>query len=187
VLRRQGLIFNIGKNFKNLKYQSYMLNIRPATESDQSSMLEIYNEAVLNSNATFDTEPRSHEAQLAWFRLHEKNHPISVAEEEGQVIGWASLSPYSERCAYNTTVEVSIYIHKDHRGKGMGLKLLKIITLEGQKVGNHTIISRITQGNDVSIHIHEKLGYRHVGVMEEVGFKFGEFQNVHIMQYLFKK
>jgi phosphinothricin acetyltransferase len=164
-----------------------MINIRPATEADQSAMLEIYNEAVLNSNATFDTEPRSHQEQLAWFRMHKENHPVLIAEEDGQLIGWASLSPYSERCAYDTTVEVSVYIDKDFRGKGMGGKLLKIITLEGEKCGNHAIISRITQGNDVSIHIHEKLGYRHVGVMEEVGFKFGKFQNVHIMQYLFTK
>lgn len=163
-----------------------MLSIRPANEADQSAMLEIYNEAVINSNATFDTEPRSNEAQLKWFQMHKKNHPVLVAEMDDTIIGWASLSPYSERCAYDTTVEVSIYIHKDFRGQGLGIKLLKIITLEGQKAGNHTVISRITQGNDVSIHIHEKLGYRHVGVMEEVGFKFGKFQNVHIMQYIFK-
>jgi len=81
---------------------------------------------------------------------------------------------------------VSIYIHKDFRGKGTGIKLLKIITLEGEKLGNHTIISRITGGNDVSLHIHEKLGYRHIGVMEEVGFKFGKYQDVYMMQYVFK-
>ncbi|TAH38969.1 MAG: N-acetyltransferase family protein [Bacteroidetes bacterium] len=163
-----------------------MINIRPATEADQASMMEIYNEAVLHSNATFDTEPRTLNAQLSWFRAHKKNHPVLVAEESNQIIGWASLSPWSERCAYETTVEVSIYIHKDFRGKGTGIKLLKIITLEGEKAGNHTIISRITGGNDVSIHIHEKLGYRHIGVMEEVGFKFGKYQDVYLMQYVFK-
>ena len=163
-----------------------MITIRPATEADQQSMMEIYNEAVLNSNATFDTEPRTLQTQLSWFRLHKHNHPVLIAEEESQIIGWASLSPWSERCAYETTVEVSIYIHKDFRGKGTGIKLLKIITLEGEKLGNHTIISRITGGNDVSIHIHEKLGYRHIGVMEEVGFKFGKYQDVYMMQYVFK-
>jgi len=163
-----------------------MITIRPATEADQPSMMEIYNEAVLFSNATFDTEPRNLAAQLNWFQMHKKNHPVLVAEESGQIIGWASLSPWSERCAYETTVEVSIYIHKDFRGKGTGIKLLKIITLEGEKVGNHTIISRITGGNDVSVHIHEKLGYRHIGVMEEVGFKFGKYQDVYMMQYVFK-
>ena len=162
-----------------------MITIRPATEADQQSMMEIYNEAVLNSNATFDTEPRTLQSQLSWFRLHKHNHPVLIAEEESQIIGWASLSPLSERCAYETTVEVSIYIHKDFRGKGTGIKLLKIITLEGEKLGNHTIISRITGGNDVSLHIHEKLGYRHIGVMEEVGFKFGKYQDVYMMQYVF--
>ncbi len=163
-----------------------MITIRPATEADQQSMMEIYNEAVLNSNATFDTEPRTLQSQLSWFRLHKHNHPVLIAEEASQIIGWASLSPWSERCAYETTVEVSIYIHKNFRGQGTGIKLLKIITLEGEKLGNHTIISRITGGNDVSLHIHEKLGYRHIGVMEEVGFKFGKYQDVYMMQYVFK-
>lgn len=163
-----------------------MIFIRPATENDQQAILDIYNEAVLNSNATFDTEPRTYDNQLIWFRRHKQNHPVLIAEENQQVIGWASLSPWSDRCAYETTVEVSIYIHKDFRSKGIGMNLLKTITLEGKKTGNHTIISRITQGNDVSIHLHEKLGYRHIGVMQEVGFKFGKFQNVHMMQYLFR-
>ncbi len=162
-----------------------MLSIRPATEKDQPFIMEIYNEAVLNSNATFDTEPRDLEKQMAWFRMHKSNHPILLAEEENKIVGWASLSPWSDRCAYETTVEVSLYIHKDYRGKGVGMKLLKIITLEGEKAGNHTIISRITQDNNISIHIHEKLGYRQIGVMKEVGYKFGKFQNVHLMQYLF--
>ncbi len=162
-----------------------MISIRPATDKDQFAILEIYNESVLNSNATFDTEPRSMEKQMAWFSSHKKNHPVLVATKEEEIIGWASLSPWSDRCAYDTTVEVSIYIHEDYRGQGLGLKLLDIITREGKKTGNHTILSRITQGNDVSIHIHEKVGYRHIGVMKDVGFKFGKFQDVHLMQILF--
>ncbi len=164
-----------------------MINIRPATEDDQHAIMEIYNDAVITSNATFDTDPRTLSKQMEWFRQHKSRHPVIVAEKNNLIIGWASLSPWSDRCAYETTVEVSIYIHHDFRGKGLGSKLLKIITLEGEKAGNHTIISRITQGNEVSIHIHEKLGYRHIGVMEEVGYKFGRFQNVHLMQYIFRK
>lgn len=163
-----------------------MTTVRPATESDQQSIMEIYNDAVLNTAATFDTEPRTMENQLEWWMKHKKNHPVFVAEENELVIGWASLSPWSDRCAYDTTVEVSVYIRKDFRSKGIGSKLLEIVTLEGGKAGNHTVLSRITQGNESSIHIHEKFGYTHVGVMKEVGFKFGKFLDVSMMQYVWK-
>jgi L-amino acid N-acyltransferase YncA len=163
-----------------------MVHIRPASNHDQQFILEIYNDAVLNTTATFETEPRTLEKQMEWFAKHKKNHPVLVAEKENKVIGWASLSPWSDRCAYDTTVEVSVYIHKDFRGQGIGKKLLDIVTLEGKKVNNHTVISRITQGNEISIHIHEQFGYKHVGILKEVGFKFGQFLDVHIMQLVYR-
>jgi L-amino acid N-acyltransferase len=165
--------------------ENQMTTIRPATEKDQHAIMEIYNDAVLNTTATFDTDVRSFEKQMEWWSKHKKNHPVFVSEENGMVTGWASLSPWSDRCAYDTTVEVSVYIHKDFRAKGLGSKLLEVVTLEGGKVGNHTVISRITEGNGSSIHIHEKLGYTHVGVMKEVGFKFGKFLDVNMMQYVY--
>jgi len=164
-----------------------MLNIRPATVNDQQAIMEIYNEAVENTAATFDTEPRTMEKQKEWWAKHKKNHPVFVSEEDGKITGWASLSPWSDRCAYDTTVEVSVYIHKDFRGRGIGSKLLEIVTLEGAKAGNHTVLSRITEGNETSIHLHEKLGYKHVGVMKEVGFKFGKFLDVNMMQLVYDK
>jgi L-amino acid N-acyltransferase len=162
-----------------------MLHIRPATEADQQIIMDIYNESVLNNTATFDTEARSYEKQIEWFRNHKKNHPVLVGERDSKVIGWASLSPWSDRCAYDTTVEVSVYVHKDYRKQGIGSQLLKQITILGKELGNHTVISRITQGNEQSIHIHEKFGYTHVGVMKEVGFKFGKFLDVHMMQLIY--
>src|SRR5262245_12929580 len=115
-----------------------MINIRTANQEDQRIILEIYNEAVSNTTATFDTDLRSYEKQLAWFASHKKNHPVVVAETDNKVVGWASLSPWSDRCAYDTTVEVSVYVHKDYRSQGIGSKLLEWVTLEGKKVGNHT-------------------------------------------------
>ena len=137
------------------------------------------------STATFDTIQRTDNEQMAWFKKHKTNHPVFVAEENGTVVGWASLSPWSDRCAYDSTVEVSVYIHHLHRGKGIGSKLLEIVTMEGQKVKNHTVISRISEGNYVSIHIHEKLGYRTLGTMKEVGYKFDKFLDVTIMQLIY--
>ena len=92
-----------------------MLNIRPATEEDQLEIMEIYNEAVENTTATFDTHNRSLEKQIEWYKKHKFNHPVIVCEEEGSIKGWASLSPWSERKAYEGTVEVSVYVHHKHR------------------------------------------------------------------------
>jgi len=162
-----------------------MLSVRTATEADQQAIMDIYNDSVLNNTATFDTDPRTIEKQMVWFRNHKKNHPVLVGEKDGKVVGWASLSPWSDRCAYDTTVEVSVYVHKDYRGQGIGSQLLKQVTIMGKDAGNHTVLSRITQGNEHSIHLHEKLGYTHVGVMKQVGFKFGKFLDVHMMQLIY--
>ena len=162
-----------------------MISIRHAAIDDNAAIMDIYNEAVLNTAATFDTEPRTSEKQLEWWSKHKNNHPILIAEQEGKIIGWASLSPWSDRCAYDTTVEVSVYIHKDYRGQGSGSRLLELITIEGKGLGNHTVLSRITQGNESSIHIHEKVGYQTIGIMKEVGFKFGKFLDVHMMQIVY--
>ncbi len=162
-----------------------MITIRSATEKDLPAILDIYNEAVRNTTATFDTSERTFEQQLEWFRKHKANHPILIAEENNIIIGWASLSPWSDRCAYETTVEVSVYVHHEHRGKKVGSQLLEVITLEGGRVKNHTVISRITSENKSSIHIHEKIGYRHVGTLKEVGIKFGKLLDVEMMQYLY--
>ncbi|HRU61858.1 MAG TPA: N-acetyltransferase family protein, partial [Bacteroidia bacterium] len=146
---------------------------------------EIYNESVLHSTATFDTDPRSPEKQLEWFKRHKANHPVLVAEDDGKIAGWASLSPWSDRCAYDSTVEVSVYLAPEQRGKGLGFQLLQQVTEAGRKAGNHTVISRISSDNLASIRIHEKAGYSTVGTMKEVGFKFGRFLDVVMMQIVF--
>ncbi|MFZ7106403.1 MAG: GNAT family N-acetyltransferase [Bacteroidota bacterium] len=159
--------------------------IRPATLQDQPGILEIYNESVLHSTATFDTDPRTPEKQLEWFNRHKANHPVLVAEDDGKIAGWASLSPWSDRCAYDSTVEVSVYLAPEQRGKGLGFQLLQQVTEAGRKAGNHTVISRISSDNLASIRIHEKAGYSTVGTMKEVGFKFGRFLDVVMMQIVF--
>ena len=141
--------------------------IRPATLQDQPGILTIYNESVLNSTATFDTDPRTPEKQVEWFNRHKANHPVLVAEENGQIAGWASLSPWSDRCAYDSTVEVSVYLAPEHRGKGIGISALATGNGSRQESRNHTVISRISSDNLASIRIHEKAGYSMVGTMKK--------------------
>ncbi len=161
-----------------------MLTIRPATTSDIPKITKIYNDAIQNTTATFDTEIKSEEQQLLWFNDHGKKYPVIVAEEDGLVVGWASLSKWSDRCAYQDTAEVSVYVDSEHRDKGIGKKLLEMLILEGKTAGLHNLVSRITEGNRNSIHIHEKFGFRHIGIMKEAGVKYGKMLDVYFMQKL---
>jgi L-amino acid N-acyltransferase YncA len=161
-----------------------MLSIRPATTNDILRITDIYNDAILNTTATFDTETKTVEERMQWFLNHDEKHPVIVAEIESQVIGFASLSKWSDRCAYDGTAEVSVYIDRNHRGKGVGKRMVEVIALEGERAGLTNLISRITEGNLSSIHIHEQLGFEHIGVMKKAGKKFDRFLDVHLMQKL---
>jgi phosphinothricin acetyltransferase len=96
-----------------------------------------------------------------------------------------SLSEYSPRCAYADTVELSLYIKEEFRNQGVGKRLMTAVLAEGQKAGLHSVISRIAGGNDISIHLHKQFGFQDVGVMKEVGNKFGKLLDVYIMQKMF--
>jgi len=159
-----------------------MLTIRPATLEDLDAITEIYNEAILKTVATFDTEPKTLEEQRIWFANHVPKYPILVAERDGIVVGWASLSMWSDRCAYSDTAEISLYVKEGYRGKGIGKRLLEAIIQEGQKAGFHTVIGRIAEGSEVSIHLCESVGFEHIGIMKEVGRKFGKLLDIHLMQ-----
>lgn len=162
------------------------MKIRQAMENDIQAITEIYNEAVLRTVATFDTVPRTIDEQLIWFQKHDFNHPVIVAVDEEKVVGWASLSEYSNRKAYDKTVEISIYVKESERGKGIGKQLIKSIVKLGEGLGHRTILARITSGNDNSVNLHRLVGFEHVGTMKQVGEKFGEVLDVHIMQKIYE-
>ena len=163
-----------------------MIEIRLATTEDIPFITDVYNDAIINTTATFDTEVKSIEDRMLWFKNHDGNHPIIVAENDGVLSGWASLTAWSDRCAYNGTAEVSVYVHKEHRGRGIGKALLEILILKGESKGLHYLLSRIASGNEASIHLHTIFGFRHIGIMKEVGFKFGNYVDVHLMELVFK-
>lgn len=120
-----------------------MIEIRSATADDIPFITEVYNDAIINTTATFDTEVKSIEDRMLWFNNHDGNHPIIVAENDGVLSGWASLTAWSDRCAYNGTVEVSVYVHKQHRGRGIGKALLEILILKGESKGLHYLLSEL--------------------------------------------
>lgn len=160
------------------------LIIRPAILADVAAITAIYNEAIRTSTATFDTDPKSVDDRIAWFTSHDERHPVLVAVVEGEVHGWASLSRWSERPAYDDTAETSFYVSAEHRGRGVGRKLKEAIITEARRLGFHSLIARMAEGSDASRHVNETLGFVHVGTLKEVGRKFGRWLDVDVMQLM---
>ncbi len=145
-------------------------------------MTEIYNEAILTTTATFDTEPKTVVERRQWLEEHDERHPVLVAELDGEIIGWASLSRWSDRPAYEDTAETSFYVKSGFRGRGVGRKLKQELIEEARRLHFHTLIARVSGESDASRHLNESFGFVHIGTMKEVGKKFGKLLDVHILQ-----
>lgn len=150
-----------------------MVEIARATLSDLPALTAIYNKAVAESVATFVSKPRTDEEQLAWFGSHGEKHPVVVARADGEIVGWASLNVFIARCAYERTVEDSVYVKDGWRGRGVGRQLLsKLVELAAQ-VGHHSVVARIGDHGAASIALHRSLRFEIVGELREAGHKFG--------------
>jgi L-amino acid N-acyltransferase YncA len=160
--------------------------VRLAAHGDDEAIRAIYNREVLGSTVTFDLVPRGPEEQHRWLEEHSGAHPalVAVGEEGGEVVGFASLSPYRSRPAYATTVEDSVYVRPDWQGRGVGKALLaEIVDLAGRH-GFHAVMARIVGNHAASIGLHQACGFEVVGVEREVGRKFGQWLDVVLMQRL---
>jgi L-amino acid N-acyltransferase YncA len=162
-----------------------MSTIRPATLSDAKAIAVIYNHEIEHGTATFDTEIKSIENREEWLNQHSSTYPVLVVEKNNEVVGFASLSRWSDRQAYNGTAEISIYISPAFHNKGIGKNLMQATIEAGKQAGLHCVLSRISQGNDKSIYLHKQFGFITVGVMKEVGKKFGKLLDVTIMQLMY--
>lgn len=162
------------------------MKIRAAEEQDMPELLDIYNYEVEKGYATFDLRPKTMEERMVWFREHNRdNHPLIVAEEDGKAVGYASLSSYRIKEAYAATVELSLYIHKDYRRRGIAAELAEtILNMAREREDIHTVISVITGGNAASMKLHKKLGFTHCGTMREVGVKFGKLLDIENYQIM---
>lgn len=158
------------------------MELRVATESDAEAIRTIYNTEVLSSTVTFDLVARTPEQHALWMEQHSGVYPVIVADEGGEVLGFASLSPYRPRPAYSTTAEDSVYVRSDHRGKGLGKALVAGIVELGAEHGFHSVIARIVGDHAASIAVHRSVGFELVGIEREVGRKFGKWLDVALMQ-----
>lgn len=158
-------------------------HIRRARREDCPGILAIYNEAVLTTTASYDVEPRTLEHRLAWFDDHQReDYAIFVAEENGEVLGWSSLSRYHDRYGYRFTCENSVYVAARHRGRGLGALLLSPLIDAARERGLHSIIAVIDASNDTSLRLHQRFGFEPVGHFREVGHKFGRWLDVAYLQ-----
>lgn len=161
------------------------MHIRLATIDDAQAIADIYNLEVLESVVTFDLVARSLEEQREWIRRRSGAHPATVAvNDQGEVVGFGSLSTYKERPAYNTTVEDSVYVARNARGSGVGKQVLEDLITRARSHGFHTVIARIVGDHEASIGLHASLGFTQIGVEREVGRKFGRWLDVAVLQLM---
>ena len=162
------------------------MTVRPATEADLPGILDIYNDAVLTTTASYDYEPSTLEHRRTWFQERQRdNYPVFVAvEKDGRVLGWSALNPYHARIGYRFTSENSVYVAANCRGKGIGRALLGPLLEAGKARGLHAILAVIDADNEASIRLHAQFGFEKVGLFKQVGFKFGRWLDVIYMEKL---
>lgn len=156
--------------------------IRRAKPADAERLAAIYNEAVMSTTATFDIEPKTVGDRREWLGARGERYPVLVAELDGTVAGYASLTRWSSRAAYDDTAETGVYVHSSYRGRGIGRRLYAEIIDEARRLQFHTLIARVTSESSASIRLNEAAGFVSVGTMRQVGRKFGRLLDVLIMQ-----
>ena len=158
------------------------LTIRLATDGDARSIAQIYNHYVRSSTATFDTAERSVEDQSARLQQHAASHPVVVAETDDEIVAWGSLSPWGTRCAYQHTVEISVYVAPQSAGDGIGPAVSAVLIERARELGHHAVVSQIVHENDPSLSMARRLGFEYVGTLREVGRKFDRWLDVVLME-----
>jgi phosphinothricin acetyltransferase len=165
-----------------------IVTLRLATVGDAEQIRGIYNHEVMHTVATFDLVPRSLPDQQAWLADRGGAFAAIVAVDpddlDGEVVGFAALSPYKERAAYRTSVEDSVYIRRDRSGQGIGSLLLAELLHVAATSGFHAVFARINASGEHSIALHRKHGFELVGIEREVGRKFSRWHDVVLMQHL---
>jgi phosphinothricin acetyltransferase len=158
------------------------LTVRPASVSDLEAVDAIYNHYVATSTSTFQTVPSTLEERRAWFASHDGAHPVTVATDGDEVIGWGSLSLYNPRQAYGRTVEDSVYVRHDRQRRGAGRALLADLLSRARALGHHTVIAAISADQLASVTLHQAFGFVEKGRLSELGYKLGRWVDVLYMQ-----
>ena len=159
------------------------MEIRDAAEPDLPGLLQIYNEVIAASTAVFSEEPVTLEDRLQWWRARvAQGYPVLVAADSSGVAGFATFGDFRTWPGYRYTVEHSVHVRPDLRGRGIGTQLVQELLARAQASGKHVMVAGIDTANTGSIRLHERLGFERTGQMREVGFKFGRWLDLTLLQ-----
>lgn len=157
--------------------------IREATAHDAEAIAAIYNDAVRNSTAIWNDVVVDVPNRADWIAAHQRDGaPVLVLEEAGEVVGYATYGAFRPHDGYRETIEHSVYVRADKRGGGRGRMLLQALIAEARARGPHVMVAAIEAGNTASIRLHEKMGFQTIGVMPQVGQKFGKWLDLALLQ-----
>jgi len=161
------------------------VHIRNATVDDLPGILEIYNHAILNTSSVYSEQPHTYEMRLAWYNERvNSDFPVFVAVAAGQVVGFGTFGHFRVWPCYRYTVEHSVYVHVDHRGKGISKLLLQPLIDRAREMKIHVMIAGIDAENVVSYRLHASFGFKEVEHFREVGFKFNRWLDLKFMQLI---
>lgn len=159
-------------------------SIRLATRADAEDINSIQNHYVVNSTATFLTDPLTLEQRLAWLDGRSQAHPVTIAQADGSVVGWGSLEVFRSRPAYRHTAELSIYVHHEHHRRGIGRAILTDLLTRARTLGHHTLVGGCCSESTAVIALLEASGFSRVAHFREVGRKFDRWLDVVFLQRL---
>jgi len=159
------------------------VTVRPAVAGDSADVKAIYDREVRTAVSTMDVEPRSEDAHREWFESHQvAQYPLLVAEIDGRVVGWGTLSPWSPRGGYSRTAEASVFVRGGFRRQGAGRALLSALVEAGRQQGHRVVLGRIEASNEASLALARSVGFTSVGVMHRVGEKFGRVLDLELLE-----
>ncbi|MGI8951044.1 MAG: GNAT family N-acetyltransferase [Chitinophagaceae bacterium] len=162
-----------------------MIIVRSATENDLQQMLDIYNEIIENTTAVFQYDIHTLEMRKEWFETkQQQGFLVVVAEENDMIIGFSTIGTFRNWQAYKFSVENSVYVKTDCRGKGIGKLLLQPLIDAAKQMKMHTIIAGIVADNEASLRLHKSFGFVEVAHFKEVGFKFNRWLDLKFLQLM---
>ena len=174
--------------FKNSTIQQFIhskMLVRNATEEDLPAMLEIYNDIIVNTTAVWHSEPHTLEMRKDWYRQRqEMGYPIFVAVEKEKLLGFSTIGPFRPWWGYRFTVENSVYVAADSRGKGVANLLMPPLIDAVKELKLHAIVAGIEASNEASVALHQKFGFVEVAHFKEVGWKFDRWMDLKFLELI---
>jgi phosphinothricin acetyltransferase len=160
------------------------VTLRPARPSDAEAVCLIYNQGIEDRVATLEIEPRTPDERREWMAARDPRHPVIVAESGGVLVGWGSLNVFNPRPAYRHVADLSVYVERAWRGKGVGHRLLERLIELAREIGYHKMVLATFPTNTGGVRLYERLGFSRVGVYHEQGILDGRWVDVLIMEKL---